>query len=101
MRTQDFEKKLAEQQRHMDWYAQECTVSAPEEFALYQKEYYSLMRQRTETQRLYTEHLSKQISQLKPNKQARKQRNELKRIYFRMKDDVERAHRALRALEHE
>ena len=23
-------KKLAEQQRHMDWYAQECTTSAPE-----------------------------------------------------------------------
>ena len=47
----EFEKKLAEQQRHMDWYAQECSTSEPEQFAYYQKEYYSLMRQRTEAQR--------------------------------------------------
>ena len=99
--TREFENKLTEQQRHMDWHAQECSTSEPEQFAYYQKEYYSLMRQRTETQRLYAEHLRKKIAQLKANKQARRQRNELKRTYFHVKDEVERAHRALQALGHE
>ena len=98
-RTKEFETKLAEQQRHMDWYAQECRTDVfPADTDHYEKEYYSLMWQRTKTQRLYAKYLCKQISHLKDKKHAQKQRNQLKKTYFQLQDSVQQARRTLLTL---
>ena len=99
-RTKDFETKLAEQQRHMDWYARECNTDVEtEERDHCEKEYYALMRKRTKAQRLYAKHLRRQIVQLKDKRDSQKKRNQLKKTYFQLQDSIQQAQRILLTLE--
>eukprot|EP00750_Incisomonas_marina_P008747 INCI1566.2.p1 GENE.INCI1566.2~~INCI1566.2.p1 ORF type:complete len:101 (-),score=18.84 INCI1566.2:187-489(-) len=86
-KTQEIEEKIAEQQRHMDWYAQECqTGVATEDRAHYKEEYHSLMR------------LHRQITQLKDQKGSEKQRNRLTKAYFQLQGSIQQARRTLLTL---
>ena len=103
IRTKRFEAELAEKQRHMDWYAKECQsidIDTPEETEEYQKRYYSIMQERTDTQHTYAKYLRKQIAALKQatldgNNQVRQKRNQLKKRYFQLQSSVAEARATL------
>ena len=89
-RAKEFEQQLAEQQRHLDWYAQEYQTSLnPAEEDMYRDRYYSLLKDRDTTRCRYLKHLRSEIARLKPmavtgNKLTHRKRNQLKKAYFKL-----------------
>ena len=84
------EMELAENERHLDMYAHEMGVSsAPGEFEYYQEKCEELTKQRRWLKLKYLTELRRDIGRMKRRlksggKRLKRERNELKKKYFRM-----------------
>ena len=84
------ETELAENERHLDMYAHEMGVSsAPGESDYYQEKCEELMKQRRWLKLKYLTELRREIGRMKRRmksggKRLRRERNELKKKYFRL-----------------
>lgn len=91
----ELEAEIAENERHLDRYAHEMGVtSAPGESEYYQEKCEELMKQRRWLKLKYLTELRREIGRMKRRmnsggKRLKRERNELKKKYFRLLEVTE------------